>query len=187
MGKCLRLTAEPGAPVGLALLLLVMELPWVAAFIISAAVHEGCHLLALRLQRIPVCAVSVGLTGARIATPPLGRKQELLSALAGPLGGLILCYFAGRFPRLAVCAFFHSLCNLVPLYPLDGGRVLRCLLPERLSGITERITVALILLTAIRLTGLLGVLAAAVIIGRPVLEKFLAKRARNSYNSPTIL
>lgn len=186
MGKCPRPVAEPAALVGLSLLLLVMELPWVVAFLISAAVHELCHLLALRLQCIPVCSISVGLTGTKIETPPLSRKQELLSALAGPVGGLILCHFAVRVPKLAVCAFFHSVCNLFPLYPLDGGRVLRCLLPEGLSRIAEGITIAVILLAVIRLTGFMGILVVAVIIGRPVLEKYLAKRRGNSYNSPTI-
>lgn len=186
MGRCPRPRVEPTALVGLALLLLVMEIQWVAAFLISAAVHEGCHLLALRVQQVPIQAITVGFTRAKIETPPLSRKQELISALAGPLGGLFLCFLAMRFPKLAVCAFFHSVCNLLPLYPLDGGRALRCVLPRRFSDALEKIIIAIILLGTIRITGYLGALALTVIIGRPLLEKYLAKMRRNSYNSPTI-
>ena len=187
MGRCPRPRVEPAALVGLALLLLVMEIQWVGAFLISTAVHEGSHLLALGLQGVSVRAITIGFTGARIETPPLTRKQELLSALAGPLGGFLLCFLAMRFPKLAVCAFFHSACNLFPLYPLDGGRVLRCMLPQGLSKNFERIALCIILLGTIRLSGYLGLLILAVIFGRPLLEKYLAKLPRNSYNRPTNL
>ena len=186
MGSCRKITVQPDAMVGLALLLLVMELKWVAAFMFSAAVHECCHLLALRLQCVPICAVSVGLTGAKIETPPLTKLQEFFGALAGPVGGLLLCLFAARFPRLAVCAFFHSAWNLLPLYPLDGGRALRCLVPVRAARVVEMAVIVLILGIAIRLTGIIGFLTVSVIVARPVLEKYLAKRCRNSYNSATI-
>lgn len=186
MGSCRKITVQPGAMVGLALLLLAMELKWVAAFLVSAAVHECCHLLALRVQRVPIYAVSVGLTGAKIETPSLTKLQEFFGALAGPVGGLLLCLFASRFPRLAVCAFFHSAWNLLPLYPLDGGRALRCLMPVRIARVIEMAVIVLILAAVIRLTGIIGFLAVSVIVGRPLLEKYLAKRRRNSYNSATI-
>ena len=186
MGSYPKPTVQPGALMGLALLLLVMELRWVGAFLLSAGVHECCHLLALRMMRVPVSAISVGIGGTKIQTPPLTRTQELLIALAGPVGGLLLCFSAGRFPRLAVCAFFHSVCNLMPLYPLDGGRVLRCLIPEKFAWIVEKGMILIILMGTVKLTGLLGLLALAVIFGKPLLEKYLANRRGNSYNSATI-
>lgn len=186
MDRCPRPDLEPAALVGLALMLLVMELPWVGAFLISGLVHECCHLLALRIQGVPVHRITIGLTGAKIETSPMTRRQELTSALAGPLGGLFLCFLAPKLPRVAVCAFFHSVCNLFPLYPLDGGRALRCLLPRRFAKVFEESIILIIIVAAIRFAGFLGVFLLAVIIGRPLLEKYLAKRHGNSYNSPTI-
>lgn len=186
MLRCPRPNLEPAALVGLALMLLVMELPWVVAFLISSAVHECCHLLALRIQGVPIYRITIGLAGAKIETSPMTRRQELTSALAGPFGGLVLCFLASKFPKVAVCAFFHSACNLFPLYPLDGGRALRCLLPQRFAKVMEDAIIFIIIVAAIRFAGFMGVFLLTVIIGRPLLEKYLAKRNGNSYNSATI-
>lgn len=50
--------------------------------------------------------------------------REVLCALAGPLGGFLLLFLLHSAPRIALCAFVQSVCNLIPVYPLDGGRAL---------------------------------------------------------------
>lgn len=110
-----------------ALLLLVLPLPWVTGFFLAAAVHELFHYMVLRIFRIPVLQLWIGVSGVKMDIPALNSTQELFSALAGPVGGLILLCFQRWYPELAVCALIQSCYNLLPIYPLDGGRVVKCL------------------------------------------------------------
>ena len=108
--------------------LLLLPIPWLIAWCIALIVHELSHYIVLKILRIPVHSVKIGISGAQIKTGPISDGKQVLCALAGPLGGLSLCMFSELFPRLAVCALVQSVYNLIPLYPLDGGRVLSGLL-----------------------------------------------------------
>lgn len=128
----------------LSIALLIIPLPWLAAWVVAAAIHECCHYLALRLLKVEVISVVIGAGGATINTGPIPWKKEVFCALAGPVGGLLLCLGAVRFPRLAVCAMAQSAFNLLPVYPLDGGRVVRCIV-LRLFGDSAARTVCFII------------------------------------------
>lgn len=110
----------------LAMMVLVLPLKWVAAAIVAAAVHELCHGVAVILCGGRITRVTLGSAGAAMEIGSMSRGKELICALAGPAGGLLLLLLARYIPRIAVCAAFHSLYNLLPVYPLDGGRALRC-------------------------------------------------------------
>ena len=116
-----------------ALLLLTLPLNWLGAAIFAAAFHELCHILAIRLLGGLVFSIGIHLGGAVIEAGSLSHSRELLCALAGPLGSAALVLLCPWFPRTAFCAFGHAVFNLLPLYPLDGGRALRCLV----SGLSE--------------------------------------------------
>lgn len=116
------------ATLWLALLLLVLPLPWIVAAIVAAAFHEGCHILAIRLCGGSIHDLKIGQRGASMSVAILTPWQELVCALAGPLGSFLLILTADIFPRLAVCALFHGVYNLLPIYPMDGGRALHCIL-----------------------------------------------------------
>lgn len=105
----------------------MLPLRWVVAAILAAAVHEVSHLLALYLLGIRVFGITVGGRGAVLETDSLTDGQELLCALAGPLGSFLLLLFAAWIPRVAICGLCQGLYNLIPLGNLDGGRVLRSL------------------------------------------------------------
>lgn len=108
------------------LLLILLPIELVTAIFAAAAIHEICHILALCLFRVPLLGISLCIGGTQIHTPPLQPVPELLCTAAGPLGSLMCLLLIRRFPLLAVCALIQGLFNLLPVYPLDGGRILHC-------------------------------------------------------------
>jgi Zn-dependent protease len=113
----------------------------------SIVFHEMAHALVARHYGMPVRGITLFIFGgvAEMEQEPPSPKSELLMAIAGPLASFVLAgvFFllllvAGAFdapPAVqgtlwymwfinAVLAIF----NLVPAFPLDGGRVLRAAL-----------------------------------------------------------
>ena len=105
-------------------MLLILPLPWLAAIFSAAFIHESCHLICLKLFRIPVYCVHVTAHGAAIRTASLSPLPELICAAAGPAGSFLCLVFSRSFPLLALCGFLQGIYNLLPVYPLDGGRIL---------------------------------------------------------------
>ena len=112
--------------VWLALLLLVLPLRWMIAAICAAGFHELCHIAAIYLCGGRIGSMRITQRGASLDMAMLPWRRELICALAGPVGSFLLLFAAELWPRLAVCALFHGLYNLLPIYPMDGGRILRC-------------------------------------------------------------
>ena len=122
-GKAVRVSG--GAFLLGAFLLLTVPLKWVFALAGSIALHELFHLAALKAFGVTVSGMEVGPGGIRMETEPMVWWQEGLCALAGPASFVPTLLLARWFPRLAVCALFHAGYNLLPVYPLDGGRAVR--------------------------------------------------------------
>lgn len=132
-----------GACIGLAVLVLLLPLKWLIAAIVAAALHEMCHVIAVKLCGGDISQIRIGGNGAVLQTQPLHPAKELFCVLAGPLGGLLLLFVSNWLPRVAICAGAQSIYNLLPLYPLDGGRALRCVLRMRVRpDLAEKICVA---------------------------------------------
>ncbi|MGA9761835.1 MAG: site-2 protease family protein [Gaiellaceae bacterium] len=110
-------------------------------FVLLLLVHESGHALEARRQGLPVSApVFIPFMGAAILLkemPPNAWREARL-ALAGPLvgslGALVCWGFASAYDSplllaLAYVGFFLNLFNLLPIVPLDGGRVVAALHP----------------------------------------------------------
>lgn len=188
--KLRKCSVAPAAFVLLALAVLVLPLRWICALLLSGVFHELCHVAAIRLCGGKVTAVRIGSGGAVIETTPMETWQELLCALAGPVGGMALLCISGWLPRTAICAAFQSAWNLLPVYPLDGGRALRCsaqlLFPTdialRICNIVQTACVVLLLCVGIYGTfvlklGLLPI-AAAILLLRKIPCKPAHKRLK---------
>lgn len=150
---------SPAFCIMLAMMLLMLPLKWLFAAAIAAMYHELCHMVAIRLCRGDIHRLSLSAEGASLDISSLSAAQELICSLAGPIGGLCLLFFAQWIPRIAVCAAFQSLYNLLPIYPLDGGRALWCgitmIMPED-RAVKFCKGVEVVCLTAILLTALYG-------------------------------
>lgn len=116
---------RPGAFFSIGLWLLLLGWQWTAALIMAALVHELGHFAVLWSMGIRVRRMDICFGGAKIQTEYLEPEQELVCAMAGPVAGILLCLFWRWFPRMAFCAIVQSGFNLLPIYPMDGGRVLR--------------------------------------------------------------
>ena len=110
----------------LAFLCLTLPLPWLAAAMTAAVIHETCHILAVFLSGGTIQRMIIGVHGAVIDASSLPVLPHLICILAGPAGSLLLALIGNSLPRLALCGLVQGLFNLLPLYPLDGGRALKC-------------------------------------------------------------
>lgn len=122
------ISVDPWGCIFAALMILLVPLRWLFAAVLAAAIHESFHILAISLVGNRILGIRIGLGGTVIETDVAGNVQELLCAMAGPAGSLLLLTLCHSFPELALCGGVQGLFNLLPVYPLDGGRALLCFL-----------------------------------------------------------
>jgi Zn-dependent protease len=122
---------------------------------VSVLLHELGHSVVALRYKIPVRGITLFLFGgvAQIGAEPPSAVAEFLIATAGPLVSLALAVLfytiqpvvAGMEPLLGVAKYLAYinlalvLFNLIPGYPLDGGRVFRAIVWQ-ITGNMRRAT-----------------------------------------------
>lgn len=126
--------------------ILTLAITTAVLFFVSLLLHEMAHSLVARSNGLPVKEITLFALGgvSQIEKNPLSAKVEFWMAIVGPLTSAIiggLCLTLARVigdpasdPWMAMLMWLGyinltlALFNLIPGYPLDGGRVLRSLI-----------------------------------------------------------
>lgn len=124
------------------------DLLWIMAIFLCVVLHEFGHALTARKFGIATRDITLLPIGgvARLARMPRDPLQELLVSLAGPAVNLIIAVIlyvflivsdafsplsnitvlsGSFFERLMAVNIFLMIFNLLPAFPMDGGRILR--------------------------------------------------------------
>ena len=113
--------------------------------LIAVCIHEFSHIIAIKLCGGTVKKIDIRAFGIKIDVPELqyiSYRREIIIAAAGPAAGIITAVCASaaaRFFDIEFLRFFSginlviSAINLIPVYPLDGGRIVLSLMLSVLS------------------------------------------------------
>ena len=136
----------------------------IGVLVFSILWHEMGHAVAFKLQGFDPQIVLLWFWGLTSVVKPRRSQsptERLIAAAAGPLAGLLLgglvYLVSGDVPHLksrdllsviVIVNVFMSLFNLLPAYPLDGGRIVHAVADMVAPAYGARITSGVSLLTA---------------------------------------
>jgi Zn-dependent protease len=130
----------------------VSALVWLVLVFAAVVFHELAHCFVGRRRGAVVHEIDLLPIGgvSRLERLPEGPADEFATAIAGPLSSVLLGLTAGAvavmvqepltpidltsgalLPRFAFVNLLLAAFNMLPAFPLDGGRVLRALLERR--------------------------------------------------------
>jgi Zn-dependent protease len=138
---------------------------WIAGFLatfilfISVLIHELAHSLVARARGLPVSSITLFILGgvSNLATEPEKPGLEFIMAIAGPASSLVLAgifwgiwYLLGSqfafakaiFGYMALANALLAGFNLLPGFPLDGGRVFRSILWKTTGDLLKATNIA---------------------------------------------
>ena len=119
-----------------------------SSYLLCLLIHETAHSLmakrlGYRLNKIKLMPHGVSLSGSNVY---FSYKHEVYIALAGPFVNFVLMVFTMAMWWLVPASYIYTLdfyvanlvigcVNLLPIYPLDGGRVLLAFLSQKFNRI----------------------------------------------------
>jgi len=130
----------------------------IAGFI-SVLVHELGHALTAKHfgKRVEIVLQAFGGYAAYSGGAPLSRRETFMITAAGPgiqiLLGFAVLVFAENFDTMGpqasyffrvlyIISFFWAILNLLPVLPLDGGRLMETILGPQRIRLTLKISIA---------------------------------------------
>ena len=125
----------------------LMGIAGAAGLFLSIIAHEFCHSLVARKYGLPMKGITLFIFGgvAEMSDEPPSAGTEFLIAVVGPLSSLAIAAVFWGIYRMGIAADWPqavngvvaylsminallAVFNLIPAFPLDGGRILRSIL-----------------------------------------------------------
>jgi Zn-dependent protease len=141
-------------------LYLAMGIAGALGLFLSIILHELAHAVVARGFGLPIGGITLFIFGgvAELRQEPKTPRSEFWVAIAGPVASILIASVclagklgaeaAGFMPLTKVLAFLAmtntvlALFNLVPAFPLDGGRVLRSIIWWRTGNLRRATRIA---------------------------------------------
>lgn len=155
---------------------------------VSIVLHEFAHALVARYYDLPIAGITLFVFGgvAEMSEEPQSPAAEFFVAIAGPIASVCIAaffYFAGStllagtdlaaltavVQYLALINLVLAIFNMLPAFPLDGGRILRSILWWWVGNLRKATRIAAFVGTfiasLIMLLGVLNIVLGAFVAG----------------------
>ena len=118
-----------------------------SCIMLFAFIHELGHMVAgiflkLKPKSLNLMPFGISITFETYEYKKLVEVKKIFIAIAGPLTNLIICIITSLLhikteTKLLIMYsnILIALFNLIPIYPLDGGRILRAIIKIKCKGI----------------------------------------------------
>ena len=170
MKQSIRLFNFQGTPVSLSLwfflIFLMTTMSYGICIFIAVLIHELAHAWVANLKGYQVYSINVDLfSGSAAIDSNMHERDSVPITAAGPLSNLLLAIIGFTLMMLVpdlpyvkdfiTVNTFLFVFNILPIYPMDGGRILKDVLflkmknrykANRIAGFTSLITASLLLI-----------------------------------------